>query len=96
MLNEVEAACPPLDSKWRPYTSLRAKTLEPGSEYQASREAWWNQMLMICRNRLPSPAFNIFRQNRTDFEANFEAVCSGLKIIRASYNASFKAPATLI
>ena len=54
---------------------LRTKTLEPVTEYQASREAWWDQMLMICWNRLPPPAFNIFQQNRTDVEA----VCSGLK-----------------
>ena len=63
-----------IDSKWRPYKSLRAKTLESGTECQASREAWWNQMLMICWNRLPPPAFKIFEQNRTDVEA----VCSGL------------------
>ena len=56
---------------------LARENLEPGTEYQASREAW-NQMLitvlMKCRNRLPAPAFNIFQQNRTDVEANVESV----------------------
>ena len=32
------------------YTSFRAKTLEPGSEYRASRETW-NQMLMHSRRQ---------------------------------------------
>ena len=59
---------------------------ETGTEYQASGEAWWNQMLMIdmlktfaapsIRHR--STLFNIFQQNRTGVETNVEAVCSGL------------------
>ena len=55
---------------------LRAKTLEPGTEYQALREAWWNQMLNAETVYHPqrSTLFNIFQQNRTDVEA----ACSGL------------------
>ena len=61
---------------------VRIRALEPGTENQASREAWWNQMLNdnyveTVWHPQRSTSLNIFQQNRTDVEANVEAVCSG-------------------
>ena len=71
---KLKPFAPPLGSKWRPYTSLRAKTLEPGTEYQASREPF------------ATPAFYVFQQNRAGVKANVEAVCSViLGVAKASF-----------
>ena len=55
--------------------------LEPGTDYQASRKALLNQMLKpfaILPFNIIQQQFYSIRQNRTDVEANVEAVCSGL------------------
>ena len=55
--------------------------LEPGTDYQATRKVLLNQMLKPFAippfNIIQQPFYSI-QQNRTDVEANVEAVCSGL------------------
>ena len=55
--------------------------LEPGTDYQATRKVLLNQMLKPFAippfNIIQQPFYSI-QQNRTDVEANVEAISSGL------------------
>ena len=78
-------------SKWRPAMCFNFVLiwigLEPGTDYQATRKVLLNQMLKPFAippfNIIQQPFYSI-QQNRTDVEANVEAVCSGLNMVRPS------------